>query len=182
MSNDYQSFRSRFLIFWVFVNAIAGWIVVILSRESHDYYLNVITGVLAFVIFFKFLFSVLHYFSSYLNDWKVNRYLKKERIKGLEFHLEQNTTIKNLFDPFQSKIKREAPKVKNKKKEEIKRMLTTYDGDIGDREIREPDNRSSIYQLDEKSESEEEKEYKPPQVSSGQRKKYKKNSNAKGMF
>ena len=77
MTNDYQDFRSRFLVIWMIVNIMAGSSVVYFSRGGQELYLAIITGILAIVIGLKFLLSLLHVGQAYFLSWRVDRYLKQ---------------------------------------------------------------------------------------------------------
>ncbi|CAI2368049.1 unnamed protein product [Moneuplotes crassus] len=102
MTNDYENFRSRFLLFWVLINATAGWSVVYLSREGQDIYLAIVSGILAGVVGLKFLLSLLHVIQSTYNNWKVKRYLKREGKEERIFIPDPEETHL-LFNPFQKK-------------------------------------------------------------------------------
>jgi len=60
MAEEYQDFRSKFLIIWILLNNLAGFSVVVLSRSDSKFYLLIIGGILMGIILLKFLFSICH--------------------------------------------------------------------------------------------------------------------------
>lgn len=60
MSEDYQNYRSKFLVIWILLNNLAGYYVVVLSRNESDLILPILAFFLMGLIVFKMIFSLFH--------------------------------------------------------------------------------------------------------------------------
>ena len=82
MSESYQNYRSKFLIMWILLNNLAGFVVVVLSRSDSKFYLMMIGAVLMTLVGIKFLFSIMYIFSNSCSMRLMRRYYQRKNREG----------------------------------------------------------------------------------------------------
>ncbi|CAI2371266.1 unnamed protein product [Moneuplotes crassus] len=87
---EYENFRSNWLVFWIFLNILAGWSVIFISREDQTEYLFYVVAAIGAIVGSKLFFSILYKVMYLCVHKRLKRKIHNQKKEhGYQFDLEE---------------------------------------------------------------------------------------------